>query len=154
MDIEVIELEAQQVAFIRRVLPVDDLKGFFDTAFGSVVAAVTTNGGSIVGPPFGWYHGMPTETVDVAAGFPVTGMPAGQVAGTDVTVEARPACRAVVAMHVGPYEGLAESYGNVMKWMQEQDLEPQDSMWEEYLTDPSAEPDQSKWQTRLVLPVR
>jgi len=33
-------------------------------------------------------------------------------------------------------------------------LEPRSDMWEEYLTDPVEEPDQSKWQTRLVLPLR
>ncbi|MET3368384.1 UNVERIFIED_CONTAM: hypothetical protein ABIE34_001624 [Jeotgalibacillus campisalis] len=27
---------------------------------------------SLMGPPFAMYHGMPTDTVDVEAGFPVT----------------------------------------------------------------------------------
>jgi effector-binding domain-containing protein len=41
-----------------------------------------------------------------------------------------------------------------MSWMGERGLEPREDMWEEYLTDPRAEPDASRWQTRLVLPVR
>jgi len=154
MDIEVAEVDGQRVAFVRRVLPMAEIRGFFDTVFGTVMEAVAGAGGTVAGPPFGWYHGIPGETVDVAAGFPVTGIDPGAVDGTEAVVEDRAGGRAVVALHVGPYDGLADSYGQVVAWMGERGLQSRGDVWEEYLTDPSVEPDASRWQTRLVLPVQ
>jgi effector-binding domain-containing protein len=154
VDIDVVEVEHQRVAFVRRVVSMVEMRDFFDMVFGAVSEAVAASGGTIAGPPFGWYHGMPAETVDVAAGFPVVGIEPGAVDGTEVVVDDRTGGRAVVALHVGPFEALADSYGQVMSWMGERGLEPREDMWEEYLTDPRAEPDASRWQTRLVLPVR
>ena len=73
-------------------------------------------GGRVSGPPFGWYHGVPTDVVDVSAGFPVAGdvhTPEG-----DVVIEERPGGRAVVAVHVGPYDTIEDTYAVVMSWMQ------------------------------------
>ena len=68
--------------------------------------AVPEAGGQVSGPPFGWYHGVPTDVVDVSAGFPV----AGDVHPTDggVVVEERPGGRAVVAVHVGSYDTIED----------------------------------------------
>lgn len=70
-----VEVPEQLVATVRRVVPMEELPGFFAEAFHAVAAAVEKGGGTIVGPPFGLYHGMPTETVDVTAGFPIVGGP-------------------------------------------------------------------------------
>ena len=40
-----------------------------------------------------------------------------------------------------------------MKWVKEKGHKPAGSMWESYLTDPGEEKDQSKWQTKLFLPI-
>ena len=154
MDVQVEQVENQSVAFIRRVIATDEMTDFFDSSFGAVAEAVAEAGGQITGPPFGGYQGMPSDTVDVAAGFPVDGVVAGAIPGSEVVVEERVGGQAVVAMHVGSYDGLSDTYAEVMAWMEDNDLVPRDDMWEEYLTDPGEEPDPAKWQTRLVLPVR
>lgn len=154
MDVQVEQVENQSVAFIRRVVALDAMPDFFDSSFHAVAEAVAEAGGRITGPPFGWYHGMPSDTADVAAGFPVDGVAAGAIPGSEVVVEERVGGQAVVAMHVGSYDGLSDTYAEVMAWMEDNDLVSRDDMWEEYLTDPGEEPDPSNWQTRLVLPVR
>ncbi len=154
MDVQVEQVENQSVAFIRRVIATDEMTDFFDSSFGAVAEAVAEAGAQITGPPFGWYQGMPSDTVDVAAGFPVDGVVAGVIPGSEVVVEERVGGQAVVAMHVGSYDGLSDTYAEVMAWMEDNDLVSRDDIWEEYLTDPSEEPDPSNWQTRLVLPVR
>lgn len=154
MDVQVEQVENQSVAFIRRVIATDEMTELFDSSFGAVAEAVAEAGGQITGPPFGWYQGMPSDTVDVAAGFPVDGVVAGAIPGSEVVVEERVGGQAVVAMHVGSYDGLSDTYAEVMAWMEDNDLVSRDDMWEEYLTDPGEEPDPSNWQTRLVLPVR
>jgi effector-binding domain-containing protein len=149
VEFTVEEVPTQVVATIRRVLPVADLGKFFEEAFGTVMGALPPAGGSIAGPPFGWYHGRPSDTVDVAAGFPV----GGDVHAPDggVVVQERPGGRAAVGIHVGPYDDLAATYGELEAWMTARSLVPRSDMWEEYLSEPTGDP--ATWQTRIVTPL-
>ena len=150
VDVELLEVPSETVARVRAKVPLPELPGFFGPAFEQVMHAVPEAGGRISGPPFGWYHGVPTDVVDVSAGFPV----AGDVHVPDggVVVEERPGGRAVVAMHVGPYDTVEATYAVAMSWMKEHGLEPREDMWEEYLTEPTGDP--ADWRTRIVMPVR
>ena len=147
---EIIELEEQQAVAVRGDLPVAELPEFFGAAFGAAAAAAEEAGVAIVGPPFGYYPEMPTDTVAVEAGFPVS-------APVAPTAEAHPLVlpggRAVVAVHVGPYDTLEATYGALMTWMAEQGLMPAGPMWESYVSDPEANPDPSTWQTQIVWPI-
>ena len=150
VDVELVDVPSETVARVRHRVPVGELSEFFGTAFEQVMRAVPEAGGTVSGPPFGWYHGMPTDTVDVSAGFPVAGdlrVPDG-----GVVVEERPGGRAAVAVHVGPYDSIKDGYSQVMAWMTEHSLEPRDDMWEEYLSQPSSDP--STGRTRIVFPLR
>lgn len=149
-EISTTELTEQPTAVVRATVKMDELRAFFDGVFGTVVAAVQEHGATVAGPPFAMYHGVPSETVDVEAGFPVSGPFAGSDA---VTASVLPGGPTVHAMHVGPYEDLPDTYRQMTGWMQEQELTPGASMWEVYLSDPSAETDPSTWRTELFWPV-
>ncbi|HQA15065.1 MAG TPA: GyrI-like domain-containing protein [Ornithinibacter sp.] len=147
VEIQLTDVPPETVAMVRRVVPMGDLTRFFGEAFERVAGAVPEAGGAIAGPPFGWYHGMPGDTVDVAAGFPVSGdvhVPDGGV----VVVE-RPGGRALVAMHVGSYDGLGETWGELERRAEHDSVEAREDFWEEYLSDPRGDP--STWRTRLVM---
>ena len=149
VDIELTEVAAETVAMVRRVVPMGDLTTFLGEAFERVARMVPEAGGAIAGPPFGWYHGMPGETVDVAAGFPVAGdvhVPDGGVA-----VAERSGGREVVTVHVGPYDTMSATYAQVQAWLAEHGLTPRADMWEEYLSEPTGDP--AQWRTRIVCPV-
>lgn len=64
-----------------------------------------------------------------------------------------PGGRAVVGIHVGPFDSLASTYQELLAWVAAEGLELAVGMWEVYLTDPSAEPDPSRWRTRIVWPL-
>ena len=115
VDVELVEVPSETVARVRRRVPVQGMAEFFTHAFEQVMHVLPEAGGRVSGPPFGWYHGMPTDTVDVSAGFPV----AGDVHVPDggVVVEERPGGRAAVAVHVGPYDTIQDTYGQVMAWI-------------------------------------
>ena len=66
----VVMLEPMTTAVIRRVVPMDRLPEFFDASFGALAATVTEQGVGVAGPVFALYHGLPTDTVDLEAGFP------------------------------------------------------------------------------------
>jgi effector-binding domain-containing protein len=150
VDIEVVEREPQTAAAVHGEVPIGDLPGFFGDAFAKVLAAIAAAGVQVVGPPFGYYPVMPGEVVVVEAGFP-TSVPVaadGDVHGLEL-----PGGPAAVAVHVGPYETVDQTYGEMMAWMADRGHRPAVGMWESYLSDPEAEPDPSTWRTEIVCPI-
>ncbi|HEX3198029.1 MAG TPA: hypothetical protein VHR39_10805 [Propionibacteriaceae bacterium] len=69
---------------------------------------------------------MPTEIVDVEAGFPV---PTTVAAVNGVRAGVLPECRAVQAMHVGSYDTLGTTHDAVKQRMREEGLNASDDMW-------------------------
>lgn len=151
MIIERVELEPQPIVGVHEVVPVDDLPGFFGRAFHAAAAALAEQGLEPAGPPVAVYGGMPTESVDVTAGFPVHGPV--RVSG-DLVVRDLPGGSVVQAVHVGPYDGLAQAYSEVMRWMGARHLTPVADMWEQYLNDPDSVASPQEYQTRIVIPAR
>jgi effector-binding domain-containing protein len=150
-DVEIRDLPEQTTAVRRARVPAADLPGFFDQTYPRLVAAVQAQGVVIAGPPFAMYHGMPREVVDLEVGFPVAGR---FEARDDLVPGVLPACRALVGMHVGPYDGLAQTWMAMQEWGAERGLtRAGEAFWEVYLTDPGAEPDPAQWRTQLVQPV-
>ena len=145
-----IKTSEQPTAVLRERVPMANLTEFFGRAFGAVRAAAQAQHASPTGPPFALYHGMPTDTVDVEAGFPVT--PGFSAAG-DVISGLLPGADAFEAVHKGPYDTLERTYALILERMSAEGMTPSDTMWEFYLSDPEREPDPGKWQTRVVWPV-
>ncbi|AXJ09998.1 GyrI-like domain-containing protein [Arthrobacter sp. PM3] len=153
-DIKSAHLKEQPTAVVRETVPMSALRGFFDRAFGAVIGAVQQQHVQLAGPPFALYRGMPTDVVDVEAGFPLAApftSTGGE--GGPVTAGTLPAGKAYEAMHIGPYATLQQTYGAIMARMQADGVTPAGTMWEYYLSDPGAEPDPAKWQTLVVWPV-
>ena len=140
----------QYTAVVRERVAMTDLSDFFARAFGAVMAAAQAQHTTPTGPPFALYHGMPTDTVDVEAGFPVT--PNFSDAG-DVVAHTLPESEAFVALHRGPFETLQQTYALILERMSAAGKTPSDTMWEFYLSDPEKQPDPETWQTRVVWPV-
>jgi effector-binding domain-containing protein len=145
------KLEPQTAAVVRAEVPLRELPAFFQRAFHRAMRAVEKQGLAVTGPPFGFYPRMPTATIEVAAGFPVSA-PIRPDAG--VTPLELPGGRAIVGVHVGPYDTLQESYRELTKWAASEGLELSGAMWESYLSDPDAEPDPTKWRTLITWPLR
>jgi effector-binding domain-containing protein len=145
-----IHISEQAVAVVRERVPMDALTGFFGRAFGAVMAAVQMQGASPAGPPFALYHGMPGESVDVEAGFPIS----GNFHGTgEVASGTLPDTDAFEAIHSGPYDTLGTTYDAIRQRMEEDGATPAGMMWEYYLSDPEKQPDPATWQTKVVWPV-
>lgn len=125
------DVPARIVAVVRRTVPSAEVSAFVADAFGTVPAAVADAGGIIVGPPFAWYCGTPTDIVDVAAGYAVDGLPLGELAG-DVVVLERPGGMSAEALTERPDEDLAHTYRELEVWLRDRALDVGDESWEEY----------------------
>ena len=148
MDVEIVELQEQPTAVVREQVAMTALPEFFGRAFAEVSAAMEAQGVQLTGPPFALYRGMPTETVDVEAGFRVS---TTIEAANGVRAGIMPPCRAVQAMHVGSYDTLGTTYEAVKQRMYEEGLTASDDMWEYYLSDQTTDP--AIWRTLVVWPV-
>lgn len=144
------DVTEQPTAVVKGHVPMAELRGFFDRAYRQVFTAVGQQGVQPAGPPFGYYPAKPGEMVEVEAGCPVA---TGIEAAGEVVPSRLPGGRVVHGVHVGPYEKLAETYGELMAWVAQEGLTLAEGMWESYLSDPMHEPDPATWRTEIFWPL-
>lgn len=150
-DIKLNDRPEVPTAGVRKKVRMDELTDFFSHAFTETMSVLTSQGRQPAGPPFGKYYGMPGAMVDVEAGFPVTEPVTGS---GEVRPGTLPGGRIVEAVHVGPYDTMAQTYAAIEKFVAARGWTPSDVMWESYLSDPGAEPDPATWRTLISWPVR
>lgn len=148
-DFEVILTKTQPAISIREKVKVKDMSTEISRMFDELCPLLQ---GEVVcvGPPFAFYHSWSDDETDMDVGFPISGkaIPKGRVRGFEL-----PAVRAVVGMHVGPYDRIVDSYTRMKEWMRSNGYQPADYMWEEYLNSPDEVPE-DKLMTRLVWPIK
>ena len=143
-------IDPQPAAAVHGEVPMAELRTIFDRGFREVMQVTQAQGVAITGPPFGFYPRMPSDTVEVVVGFPVSApvTPEG-----DVTPFELPGGRVVTGIHVGSYESLEVTYRELTEWAAAEGHSLAGRMWESYLTDPSAQPDPATWQTKITWPL-
>ncbi|HET6186619.1 MAG TPA: GyrI-like domain-containing protein [Trebonia sp.] len=156
------ERAAQHYAGIQATVPMEGVSGAVDEAFPELFGWLAKTGTAPVGPPFIRFLVIDMEAllqlelgVPVAAPVPESGR---------IRPGMLPAGRYVVLRHIGDYEGLIDANAALQRWAQDHGLEfdmtgtPEGSAWgsrfEEYITDPSKEPDPAKWETDVAYLLR
>ena len=129
----IVELPERKAAVVDVEAPVAELPAALGEAFRLTADAIMASGATFAGEPFARYLSM-GERVTAEVGFPFQGTvsPAGRVRESTL-----PGGRAVMATHVGPYEGIARAWERGVLWAREHGLEFSAPGWECYLTDPS-----------------
>ena len=61
--------------------------------------------------------------------------------------------RCIIATLMGPYELIRSAYEQLFPWARAKGHTPKGPCWELYITDPTKEPDSSKWITEIYLPI-
>ena len=156
------ERAARHYAGIQATVPMGGISGAVDDAFPELFGWLAGTGTAPAGPPFIRYLVIDMEgLLQLELGVPVAEpMPeSGRIRPGTL-----PAGRYAVLRHVGPYDGLIDANAALQRWARERGLEfdttetPEGSAWgarfEEYITDPSGEPDPSKWETDVAYLLR
>lgn len=151
MDVEIREIKPRPVIGIRKTIATSEIGDFIKSTFETVGPFFASNGMEMTGPPVAMYFETSESTVDMAAGAPVTSVTA---TSGDITELELPGGRVASAIYTGPYEGIPNAWDEFMQQLSAQDESGVEPCWEEYLTDPSQEPDSSKWQTLMVQPLK
>ena len=145
------QLTAQPVLGIRTTIRMAEIGKAMGALFGDVYEYLRRSGQTPAGSPLAIYHRMEGGTVELECALPVAAPMAG--AGR-IQAGELPAGRAATVTHMGPYDDLRQTWSALTKWMESQGLAGAGAPWEVYVTDPGAEPDQSKWRTDIFFPVR
>lgn len=150
MDVERIDERTRTVLGVRGLVEPAQLTDFLGHVLATTAQAIQSAGMEPAGPPTAIYRGGDAGGFDVSAGYPVRGA-VTPPPGLEVTH--LPAGPAVTAVHRGPYDRIDATYETVSAWMRARNLTPGGTIWEEYLTGPSDDPDPAAWRTRLVFPI-
>jgi effector-binding domain-containing protein len=159
------ERAARHYAGIQATVPMDGISAAVDEAFPELFGWLAGSGIAPAGPPFIRFLVIDMEALlQLELGVPV----AAPVTGSGrIRPGLLPAGRYVVLRHVGPYdgpEGLIPANAALQQWARDHGLEfdmrdtQEGSAWgsrlEEYITDPSREPDPAKWETDVAYLLR
>lgn len=145
------QIDAQSILGIRTTTTMDRLAEIMGPLFGEIYGYIQQSGQQPAGMPLAIYHSMEGNTVDLECAMPVS----SPMEGTDrIRSGELPAGTMAMVTHMGPYDNLGETWTALVQWIESNDLQPAHAPWEVYVTDPGAEPDQSRWRTDIFFPVQ
>jgi effector-binding domain-containing protein len=147
-EIQFAELQQRPAALVRGHIRVEQIPAFLGGAFSEVPGTAARQGLRLTGAPFGRYRFAPDGTLDVEAGFPVSGAitPTGRVEAAGVL----PGGTVARTVHVGSYDTVADAYEAAESYLTDNGYEPRGQAWECYLD----EPDVAQPRTEVFLPCR
>jgi AraC family transcriptional regulator len=148
--IEIRQLALRQTATVREEIGGADITQSLGRMFQAVGAAIAKQGVAADGAPFARYHDF-GDIIDLEAGMAVTApvQPDGNVKPSQL-----PGGPAAIAVHRGPYEGLAATYDAIGTWIENTEHQANGGPWEIYLTDPGTEPSPANWLTQIIWPLK
>ena len=151
LDFRTTEIQPQPILGIRATTSMEGIPALMGSLFGEVHGYIQHTGNQPAGMPLARYHSMDQGEVELECAMPV----ATSIEGTDrVVPSSLPGGLVATVTHFGPYTALPETWRALTEWIDSQGLQPAGAPWEVYVTDPGAEPDESKWRTDIFFPVR
>jgi effector-binding domain-containing protein len=144
------KLSSQPTLSIRGRTTRAQLPATLGAFFGEVWQFVGPQGGP-AGPPYARYHSVNGDDFDLEAGLPLKAPLPGQ---GRITPGDLPGGDVAVCSHYGPYDALPASCQLLSDWVMRQGRRPSGPLWEVYITDPSTEPDPTKWRTDIFIPLQ
>lgn len=148
------EMDAPAQYFIgyREKIKMDEMTSerfgqYLPKVFAAVKAAKIEPSGNPCGLFFLWDEA--NKIVDLAYAVPIK----TKAEVKDFSTFEVPAGKLLVVDYYGPYAGTGAAHNALDAYVKENNLESGIPVWEQYITDPMAEPDTMKWLTKVFYPV-
>ena len=142
-EFNVVTVESQPILYVHRSSATDpqSIGACMGEAFGTLMGFVGEHGIEMAGAPLSIYHGFSENEATFDVALPVSAADAERAAGhADIKGGATHAGQALKAVHVGPYNALADTYNRIMAHLQKEGLKPCGPCWEVYMNDPDTTP--------------
>ena len=150
-QMEIRQLEPESYACMSATTVPRDVGAALHRILPQVGQYLASSGLQSVGQPLARYYRYDAEVVEMDAGIRVT----GRAEGNDtVMVKELPGGDVAVAVHLGPYHTLRQTYDALAAWIAQEGRTPREAPWEVYITDPTEEPDSTRWRTEIYWPVK
>lgn len=130
---------------------ISDMGQKMGEVYGKLSTFFQQNNLEMAGPPLCFYHVWnPEGYIHFEAAIPVLETIGDQ---GEIVVSEVHKTKAVEYLHVGSYDDLGTAHELLGAYLIEHGYQMAGAPFEEYLTDPSNEPDPAKWQTLVVYPI-
>ena len=159
---KIVTREEQPYVGIPVTVTMSSLSQAVDSTFGRIFAWLEERGIAIAGPPFIRYLVIDMEAdLEIEMGVPVQ---AGIRGDERILAGVLPGGRYVSLLHTGPYDQLIAANRTLQDWAEQRGVSFDSwdtghgsgwrSRFESYITDPSTEPDPSKWEVEVAYLIR
>ncbi len=157
-DPEIRDLMPHPTAAVRLRAPTLKLSELFDLHLPNIADRLGDMGVDPAGPPYARYHGYDPDEVDVEIGIPVDRpvpnvRPLGEAEEGEMAAGELPGGPAAITVHMGPYEGLPQTYDRLRDWIHAQGRDEGPAPWESYVDDPTEVDDVSQLRTEVCWPL-
>lgn len=151
MVIELTQYGASNVISIKEKTTRGNLEATLGKLYGELSAYVSENNLETQGMPFAIWHLFDPPNIEVEAGFSTV-----ELAKGNDRIKAYESNLGEVAVghYYGPYTGFEQAHAKMHEWVKANGKEVAGPPVEVYQTDPGAEPDQNKWLTDIIYPVK
>ena len=146
---EIRQTTERHTAAIRMTRPVSQIGPAMGEAFPKIYHAVVSAGVEPSGMPLARYFDFGEQETTFECAIPV---PAAFTSTAEVQPSTVGGGEAAFAMHVGPYDTIGETWGQLMAWVAEQGRAPGGPTWEVYIDDPG-EVAAGELKTELYIPL-
>lgn len=147
---KIVQTNAQLTAVIHLTIPREDMPKHFGPAMHELLAVLSAQGIEPKSAAFANHLNMPPGQFNFELGFVVE----DTVAATGrVKASQLPATKVARTTYHGPYEGLADAWGEFQTWIKAQGLKHDEGLWELYAVGPQSTDDPKGYQTELTRPL-
>ena len=144
------ELQPQPALIVKRRVARSEIAATIAESLGKTYPYALQNGLAIAGRPFVRYSDVGPGLMTMETGTPLAAPAPGVGEIEAITL---PGGAVAVAVHMGPYDTLQDTYAAIERWMQQQGVKSGGSPWESYITDPAEHPDPANWRTDIFWPI-
>jgi effector-binding domain-containing protein len=151
-EITIAEVTSQMALGIKVESGMDNMGDVMGNSFGKLMEYAGKSSVETGGMPFAiWYQWEDTTKFVYECAIPVLKKVKSE---GDIRFFNTYAGKVVTAEHWGDYSTSGNSWAAVMKYVEDNKLEPNGDPYEVYVTDPGTEPNPEKWLTVLYYPVK
>lgn len=149
--VKVKELNGFNYVSIRQNCSWENVSSLMADSYGKLMTYIKRSGARMTDSPYAIYHNMDEGMMDLEMGIPVDRILVAKGSILSGSYKASPVAE---VDYYGFYDKLGEAHNALQDWVIKMNLELNGSPMEQYVTDPSLEPDTSKWLTRIYYPVK
>jgi len=148
---EIVKLKGFPYVSIRKNCKWEDVSTQMAASYDRLMNYIRSSGAEMTGSPYAVYHKISDGIIDLEMGIPCSKL---LQARKDILSGRFPDSNVAKVDFYGFYNKIGDAHGYLQEWIEKKGFTLAGDPMEQYVTDPSAEPDTSKWLTRVYYPVK